>query len=95
MDMRSLSDDYYALDEKNHCLVGRRKGKVYRLTAKIKVKVIEANGLNGSTIFEPVDSDKGADIPWLKDSKIPGVKPKRNYSKKRSGKNNNKRRRKR
>jgi ribonuclease R len=90
--MKSLSDDYYIHDEKNHCLVGKRKGNVYRLTAKIKVKVAEASGLNASTLFEVVGT-KGADIPWLKDSKIPGVKKSRRNSGNK-GKYNKKRKRK-
>jgi len=68
--IRNLPDDYYILDEEHHCLQGRRKGIVYRLTAKIRVRIKEANGINGSTIFEVVNN-KGADIPWLKDAKIP------------------------
>lgn len=37
--MRDLADDYYDLDEKNHCLVGRRYNNRYRLGDRIKVKV--------------------------------------------------------
>jgi ribonuclease R len=86
-----LPDDYYIVDEVNHCLIGRRKGRVYRLTAQLKVKVKEASGLNGSTIFEPVD-DRGADIPWQKGSKVPGLR-KKNFHKSSQRKNYKKRRR--
>lgn len=41
--MRDLADDYYDLDEKNHCLVGRRHNTRYRLGDMVKVKVARAN----------------------------------------------------
>lgn len=41
--MREMDDDFYEFDEKNYCLIGRRKKKVYRLGDKIKIKVVKAN----------------------------------------------------
>lgn len=41
--MRELDDDYYDFDEKNYCLVGRRRGKVYRLGDAVKIEVTKAN----------------------------------------------------
>lgn len=38
-----LKDDYYVYDERRHCLVGRSKGKEYRLGKEIRVKVVRAN----------------------------------------------------
>ena len=40
--MRELDDDYYDFDEKNYCLVGRRRGKVYRLGDAVKIEVTKA-----------------------------------------------------
>lgn len=37
--VRDLADDYYDFDEKNYCLVGRRKNTRYRLGDEVKVKV--------------------------------------------------------
>ncbi len=41
--MRDLGDDYYEFDEKNYCLRGRRKKRVYSLGDTITVKVARAN----------------------------------------------------
>lgn len=41
--VRDLADDFYDLDEKNYCLVGRRHNHRYRLGDNIKVRVARAN----------------------------------------------------
>ncbi|MBD5246710.1 MAG: ribonuclease R [Barnesiella sp.] len=41
--VRDLADDFYDLDEKNYCLVGRRHNNRYRLGDPIKVRVARAN----------------------------------------------------
>jgi ribonuclease R len=41
--LRDLDDDYYEFDEKNYCLRGRRKHRVYSLGDDIKIKVARAN----------------------------------------------------
>ncbi len=41
--IRDLDDDYYEFDEKNYCLRGRRKNRVYSLGDAITVKVARAN----------------------------------------------------
>ncbi|MCC8155265.1 MAG: ribonuclease R [Tannerellaceae bacterium] len=41
--MRDLGDDYYEFDEKNYCLVGRRRKQEYRLGDSITIKVAQAN----------------------------------------------------
>lgn len=41
--IRDLDDDYYQFDEKNYCLRGRRKNRVYSLGDAITVKVARAN----------------------------------------------------
>lgn len=60
--MKTLDDDFYVHDEESHALVGRRKGKIYRLGAKVRVKLKEADGLTGSTVLQLVGHHKGADI---------------------------------
>ena len=41
--MRDLDDDYYEFDEKNYCLIGRRKKHQYRLGDPVTIKVAQAN----------------------------------------------------
>lgn len=41
--MRDLKDDYYEFDERNFCLVGRRRHNRYQLGDKIRIKVARAN----------------------------------------------------
>ncbi len=41
--IRDLDDDYYEFDDKNYCLRGRRKNKVYSLGDAITIKVARAN----------------------------------------------------
>ena len=68
--MRALPDDFYVHDEKQHALIGKRSGKIYRLGAPIKIRLVEADGLTGSSIFEPAD-DKGAEIKGISFKKPP------------------------
>lgn len=41
--IRDLDDDYYTMDEKNYCLIGRRFHKKYQLGDELTVKVAKAN----------------------------------------------------
>ena len=41
--MHDLDDDYYEFDEKNYCLVGRRRHHVYQLGDPIRIQVAKAN----------------------------------------------------
>ena len=41
--MRDLDDDYYELDERNYCLIGRRTHKRYTLGDTVKVEVAQCN----------------------------------------------------
>jgi ribonuclease R len=56
--MRDLADDFYELDEKNYCLVGRRYNNRYRLGDKIRVKVARANLDRKQLDFAIVDPRK-------------------------------------
>ena len=56
--MNALGDDRYEHDEKHHCLIGRRWGHVYRLGARCKVKLEEADSLQGSMVFTPVSIEE-------------------------------------
>lgn len=63
--MRSLPDDFYVHDEKQHALIGRRHGRVYRLGAPVLIRLKEADGLTGSSVFE-LANDDSAEIPGIK-----------------------------
>lgn len=41
--IRDLEDDYYEMDEKNYCLIGRRHHKKYQLGDEVTVKIAKAN----------------------------------------------------
>ena len=41
--MHDLDDDYYDFDEKNYCLIGRRRHHKYQLGDPIRIKVARAN----------------------------------------------------
>lgn len=41
--VRDLKDDYYLYDEKKYCLIGERKGKIFRLGDPVKVVCVNAN----------------------------------------------------
>lgn len=63
----SLPDDYYDHDEQAHALIGRRWGRLYRLGAKVVIKVSEADPVTGSTLFALTGDavEDGADVPGL------------------------------
>ena len=87
--MRSLPDDFYVHDEKQHALIGRRHKRIYRLGAKVQIRLKEADGLTGSSVFE-LANDKSADIPGVnfKAPRPMDKKPKRDRkTRKKPGKN--------
>ncbi|WP_353860534.1 ribonuclease R [Azospirillum formosense] len=47
----TLPDDQYEHDERAHALVGQRTGRRYRLGSAVKVVLVEADPLTGSTLF--------------------------------------------
>lgn len=63
--IRTLPQDFYVHDEQQHALIGRRHGRVYRLGAKVDVRLKEADRLTGSSIFE-LANDFSADLPGFK-----------------------------
>jgi ribonuclease R len=63
--IRTLPQDYYVHDEQQHALIGKRTGIVYRLGAKLTIKIVEADGFTGSSLFEVVGRE-GADLSGVK-----------------------------
>lgn len=84
--MRSLPDDYYIHDEKQHALIGRRHKRIYRLGAKVQIRLKEADGLTGSSVFELVN-DASADIKGIKFKKVKPYKGRGKDKKFSKGKN--------
>ena len=54
--VRDLDDDYYEFDEKNYCLRGRRKNKIYSLGDAITVRVARANLEKKQLDFELIEN---------------------------------------
>ena len=52
--MSELIDDYYIYDEKNMMLIGESKGKTYKLSDKVKVRVTRCSKKEGTIDFEVV-----------------------------------------
>lgn len=71
--MNSLQDDRYDHDEAHHCLVGRRWGKVYRLGAACSVRLLSADPLVGSAVFELISIEEPEEN-WPPVNRKPGRK---------------------
>ena len=63
--IRTLPQDYYIHDEKQHALTGRKTGIVYRLGAPLTIRIVEADGFTGSSVFEVVGRE-GAELQGVK-----------------------------
>ncbi len=61
--IRDLDDDYYEFDEKNYCLIGRRKKHVYQLGDKLTVQVARADLNKKQLDFALVDKIADAKSP--------------------------------
>lgn len=54
----STLDDYYYYDETRNMLIGKRKGRVFRLGDVLKVKVMRADKIRGEIDFVLVEEDE-------------------------------------
>jgi ribonuclease R len=63
--MSTLPRDYYVHDEKRHRLIGKNTGRAYRLADPVVVRLVEADALRGSTVFEIMEggSEGVFDLP--------------------------------
>ncbi len=68
----TLPEDYYRLDPDGQALVGDRWGRVFRLGAPVKVRIVEAEPLTGSSVFALLDVEDGADIDGMPESRPAG-----------------------
>lgn len=55
--IRSLPRDFYVHDERRHALVGKDTGRMFRLADPVMVRLVEADSLRGSTVFELIAGD--------------------------------------
>lgn len=80
--IRTLPQDYYEHDEQQHALIGRKTGIIYRLGAPLTIRIVEADGLTGSSVFEVVGRE-GADLTGVtfKNSNKPLKKSHASYKK--------------
>ncbi len=63
--IRTLPSDYYIHDEQQHALIGQRSKRIYRLGANVRVRIVEADGFTGSSLFEMEGTDS-ADLAGVK-----------------------------
>ena len=60
--MRDLGDDYYDFDERNYCLVGRRRHHKYQLGDPIRIRVARANLEKRQLDFALAEENKGKKV---------------------------------
>ena len=53
--IHSLSDDYYEFDERNYCLRGRRRHRVYSIGDPVTIRVVSTNLERRQLDFELID----------------------------------------
>ena len=53
----SLPSDFYDHDERNHALVGRRWGRIYRLGERVAVRLVQAEPLTGGLLLELIEGE--------------------------------------
>ena len=73
--IRTLPQDYYEFDRNNHCLIGRRRGRIFRLGETLQVHLEEANSLTGGLIFSIVESSTTVVKKPLTPKHYPNNKP--------------------
>ncbi len=61
--IRMLPRDYYIHDEKRHALVGKNNGLTWRLADAVVVRLVEADSLRGSTVFEIAGNAAAESLP--------------------------------
>ncbi|MBD5268849.1 MAG: ribonuclease R [Bacteroides sp.] len=80
--VRDLNDDYYELDEKNYCLIGRAHHNKYTLGDKVKVQVARADLDRKQLDFALISDEGNPNKPRKERNKSHG----RNTPRKRGGK---------
>ena len=57
MPIKTINDDFYALDEDNFRYVGKDSGKVYQLGMRIKIKIEKVNMMKKQMDFSIVNNE--------------------------------------
>lgn len=84
--IRDLDDDYYEFDEKNYCLIGRRKKHVYQLGDKLTVQVARTDlnkkqldfAIVGNLSDRDAQIDRNGDVRVAKSSAKSSTKSRKN-----------------
>ncbi len=66
--LRDLEDDYYEFDERNYCLRGRKRHRVYSIGDPVRIRVARANLERKQLDFALVDT-QATEIPQAKGKK--------------------------
>lgn len=82
--IRDLGDDYYEFDEKNYCLIGRRKKRVYQLGDKLKVQVARTDLNKKQLDFAIVDENGVPQVSVNKNGEVKTSSGTKNGSKSKS-----------
>jgi ribonuclease R len=59
----TLPGDYYIHEEAKHRLIGRRTGRVFRLADRVTLRLVEAEAMTGSTVFQLLTDDGREEAP--------------------------------
>lgn len=65
--MRQLPRDYYVFDEQRHTLTGKDSRRVYRVADPVIVRLLEADPMRGSTVFQMLDGEEDTRRPYNPD----------------------------
>ncbi len=63
MPISSLPNDFYIHEEKQHRLIGRRRGRAFRLGDAVTVRLAEANPVTGGLILTVIEPDGEGEAP--------------------------------
>lgn len=89
--VRDLDDDYYELDEKNFCLIGRAHHNKYTLGDRVKVQVARADLDRKQLDFALITDDGNPNKPLRERNRSHGRNTPHKARSKKSGKNGKKR----
>lgn len=80
--VRDLADDYYELDEKNYCLVGRKHHNMYTLGDRVKVQVARADLDRKQLDFALITDEGNPNKPLKPQSSNPRASKEKKHQKK-------------
>ena len=75
--IRELDDDFYIFDEDNHCIKGKRLGRIFQLGEPIRVNIWRANLMKKQLDFAVVDDTQERNVEKLEKLEKQGKEEKR------------------